>query len=201
MYAAAKSFQSYPTLCDPIDSSPPGSTVPGIFQARTLECIAISFSNAWKWKVKVKSLSRVWLSDPMDCNPPGSSIHGIFQARVLEWVAIAFSVLSVYTHIFKPWEMGTMVVLLTTTTKKWILYLKNWPVYSSISQFGHYSHIGLNNPLLWGCPAHCRRCSSIPGLYPLDAGTIHISPVVTTENASWLTNVRDEGVGGKTNPI
>ena len=55
--AAAKSFQSCPTLCDPIDGSPPGSTVPGILQARTLEWVAISFSNAWKWKVKVKSLS------------------------------------------------------------------------------------------------------------------------------------------------
>ena len=55
------SFQSCPTLCDPIDSSPPGSTVPGILQAGTLEWVAISFSNAWKWKVKVKSLSRVWL--------------------------------------------------------------------------------------------------------------------------------------------
>ena len=54
--AAAKSLQSCPTLCDPIDSSPP---VPGILQARTLEWGAISFSNAWKWKVKVKSLSRV----------------------------------------------------------------------------------------------------------------------------------------------
>ena len=48
-------------LCDPIDSNPPGSPVPGILQARTLEWVAISFSNAWKWKVKVKSLSRVWL--------------------------------------------------------------------------------------------------------------------------------------------
>ena len=48
-------------LCDPIDVSPPGSTVPGILQARTLEWVAISFSSAWKWKVKVKSLSRVWL--------------------------------------------------------------------------------------------------------------------------------------------
>ena len=57
--AAAKSLQSCPTLCDPIDGSPPGSPVPGILQARTLEWIAISFSNAWKWKVKVKSLSRV----------------------------------------------------------------------------------------------------------------------------------------------
>ena len=52
---------SRPTLCDPIDGSPPGSPVPGILQARTLEWVAISFSNAWKWKVKVKSLSSVWL--------------------------------------------------------------------------------------------------------------------------------------------
>ena len=58
---AAKSLQSCPTLCDPTDGSPPGSPVPGIFQARTLEWVAISFSKAWKWKVKVKSLSRVWL--------------------------------------------------------------------------------------------------------------------------------------------
>ena len=55
--AAAKSLQSCPTLCDPIDGSPPGSPVPGILQARTLEWVASSFSNAWKWKVKVKSLS------------------------------------------------------------------------------------------------------------------------------------------------
>ena len=57
--AATKSLQSCPTLCDPTDGSPPGSPVPGILQARTLEWVAISFSNARKWKVKVKSLSRV----------------------------------------------------------------------------------------------------------------------------------------------
>ena len=55
----AKSLQSCPTLCDPMDGSPPGSPIPGILQARTLEWVAISFSNAWKWKVKVKSLSHV----------------------------------------------------------------------------------------------------------------------------------------------
>ena len=93
--AAAKSLQLYPTLCDPIDGSPPGSPVPGILQARTLEWVAISFSNAWMWKVKVKSLSRLTLSDPMDCSPPGSSVYAIFQARVLEWGAIAFS----YKHL------------------------------------------------------------------------------------------------------
>ena len=59
--AAAKSLQSCPTLCDPIDGSPPGSPLLGILQARTLEWVAISFSNAWKWKVKVKLLSRVRL--------------------------------------------------------------------------------------------------------------------------------------------
>ena len=60
--AAAKSLQSCPTLCDPIDGSPPGSAIPGILQARVLEWVAISFSNVWKWKMKVKSLSHVQLS-------------------------------------------------------------------------------------------------------------------------------------------
>ena len=87
--AGAKSLQSCPTLCDPRDGSPPGSPVLGILQARTLGWVAISFSNAWKWKVKVKSLSKhQTLHNPMDCSLPGSSVHGIFQARVLEWGAI-----------------------------------------------------------------------------------------------------------------
>ena len=59
--AAAKPLQSCPTLCDPVDGSPPGSPVPGILKSRTMEWFAISFSNAWKWKVKVKSLSHVQL--------------------------------------------------------------------------------------------------------------------------------------------
>ena len=59
--AAAKSLQSCPTLCNPIDGSPTGSPIPGILQARVLEWVAISFSNAWKWKVKGKMLSRVRL--------------------------------------------------------------------------------------------------------------------------------------------
>ena len=58
---SAKSLQSCPTLCDPTDGSPSGSPIPGILQARTLEWVAISLSNVWKWKVKVKSLSHVWL--------------------------------------------------------------------------------------------------------------------------------------------
>ena len=97
--AAAKSLQSCPTLCDPIDGLPPVSSVSGILQARTLEWVAISFSN-------VKSESEVTqscptLSDPMDCSLPGSSAHGILQTRVLEWGAIAFS-LHEYRNVIMP---------------------------------------------------------------------------------------------------
>ena len=102
--AAAKSLQSCPTLCNTIDGSPPGSPVPGILQARTLEWVAISFSNAGKWKVKNESevaQSCPTLRDPMDCSLPGSSVHGIFQARVLEWGAIAFS-----DTIASKWEVN-----------------------------------------------------------------------------------------------
>ena len=90
--AAAKSLQSCPTLCDPIDGRPPGSPVPGILQARTLEWVAISFSSAWKWKVKGKSLSRVRLLEaPWTTVYQAPPSMGFFQARVLEWGAIAFS--------------------------------------------------------------------------------------------------------------
>ena len=71
--AAAKSLQSCLTLCDPIDGSPPGSPVPGILQARTLEWVAISFSNAWKWKMKVKSFSHVW-------TPLATPLTTVYQA-------------------------------------------------------------------------------------------------------------------------
>ena len=82
--ATAKSLQSCPTLCDPIDGSPLGSSVPGILRARILEWVAISFSNASKWKVKSESevtQSCQTLSDPMDCSLPGSSVHGIFPGK------------------------------------------------------------------------------------------------------------------------
>ena len=91
-YPGVKSLQSCLTLCDPIDGSPPGSPVPGTLKVRTLEWVAIAFSNTWEWKVKVKSLSQVRLSNSMNCSAPGSSIHGILQARVLEWGAIALLV-------------------------------------------------------------------------------------------------------------
>ena len=80
--AAAKLLQSCLTPCDPIDGSPPGSPVPGILQARTLEWVAISFSNAWKWKVKVKSLSRVQLLEtPWTAAYQAPPSMGFFRQR------------------------------------------------------------------------------------------------------------------------
>ena len=90
--AAAKSLQSCPTLCDPINGSPPGSPVPGILQARTLEWVAISFSNALMHAKLPQSY--LTLCDPMNRGAWGAAVHGILQARRLEWVAISASILS-----------------------------------------------------------------------------------------------------------
>ena len=89
--AAAKSLQSCPTLCNPRDGSPPGSPVPGILQAKTLEWVAISFSNVSAAAAAKSLQSCPTLCDPIDGSPPGSAVPGILQARTLEWVAIAFS--------------------------------------------------------------------------------------------------------------
>ena len=92
---AAKSLQLCLTLCDPVDSSPPGFPIPGILQARTLEWVAISFFNAWKWKVKVKSLSRVWLlATPWTAAYQALPSMGLSRQKYWEWGAIAFSALS-----------------------------------------------------------------------------------------------------------
>ena len=91
--AAAKYLQLCPTLCDPIDGSPPGYPVPRILQARTLELGCHFLLQCMKVKSESEAAqSCPTLSDPMDCSPPGSSVHGIFQAGVLGWGAIAFSV-------------------------------------------------------------------------------------------------------------
>ena len=97
--AAAKSLQLCPTLCDPIDGSPPGSPTPGILQGRTLEWVAISFSNAWKWKVKGKLLSHVWL-----LATPWTAAHqappGIVQGRVMEWGALPSPIVPQFSHMY-----------------------------------------------------------------------------------------------------
>ena len=106
---------SHVQLCVPIDGSPPGSPISDISQARILEWVATSFSNAWKWKVKVKLLSRAQLRDSMDCSLPGSSIHGIFEARVLEWVAIALGNTVLKFHLFNLPKKACRVMIVKTT--------------------------------------------------------------------------------------
>ena len=86
--AAAKSFQSCPSLWDPIDGSPPGFFVPGIIQARNWSGLPFLFP---MHACMLSHFSRVWLCNPMDSSPPGSSVHRILQARILEWAAISFS--------------------------------------------------------------------------------------------------------------
>ena len=90
--AAAKSLQLCPTLCDPIDGLPPGSPVPGILQARTLEWVAISFSNAWNWKVKVKSPLRVrLLANPWTAAYQAPPSMGFSRQEYWSGVPFAFS--------------------------------------------------------------------------------------------------------------
>ena len=97
--AAAKSLQSCPTLCDPIDGSPAGSLVPGILQARTLEWVAISFSNAWKWKVKVKSLSHIrLLATPWTATYQAPLSMG--YSRQEYWSGVPLSSLTLSKHIY-----------------------------------------------------------------------------------------------------
>ena len=98
--AAAKSLQSCPTLCDPIDGSPPGSPVPGILQARTQEWVAIAFSKAWKWKVKVKSLSRVrLLATPWTAAFQAPQPMGFSYARLIVGMFDSFFLFGFYLFV------------------------------------------------------------------------------------------------------
>ena len=112
--AAAKSFQSYPSLCNPIDGSPPGSPVPGILQARTLEWVAISFSNAWKWRVKVKSLSRVWLfATPRTAAYQAPPSMGF--SRQEYWSGVPLPSPGAYSFTLQPWHPTPIPVYPTVT--------------------------------------------------------------------------------------
>ena len=102
----AKSLQSCPTLCDSIDSSPPGSSVPGILQARALEWVAIYFCNAWKWKVKVKSLSRVKLFETHGLQPTRLLCPWDFS-RQEHWSGLPFSSAM---HESEKWKWSCSVV-------------------------------------------------------------------------------------------
>ena len=105
--AAAKSLQLCLTLCDPIDGSPPGSAVPGILQARTLEWVAIAFSVVWKWKVKVKSLSRVRLvATPWTAAYQAPPSMGF--SRQQYWSGLLFSCVQFFAS---PWTIARQASL------------------------------------------------------------------------------------------
>ena len=126
--------QLCPTFRDPMECSLPSSSIHGIFQARVLEWVAIAFSNAWKWKVKVKTLSHIWLlATPWTA--PGSSVHGIFQARVLEWVAIAFSDMSPGESSNQKGRFSKELALSFVNTYHFGYYIsREWNVYKYIFQ-------------------------------------------------------------------
>ena len=112
--AATKSLQSCPTLCDPRDGSPPGSPVPGILQARTLEWVAICFSNTWKWKVKVKLLSRVWLL--------ATPWIAAYQAPGSMLLSGNLEILNIYKH-----KHSGIFALSLSFSKIHFLFLLLWP--------------------------------------------------------------------------
>ena len=175
--SAAKSLQSCPTLCDPIDSSPPRSPVPGILQARTLEWVATSFSNALKWKVKVKLLSRVQLfATPWTA--AYQAVHGIFQARGLEWGAIAFSKRSLVFAILLPssislhWSLRkaflSLFALLWNSEFRWV-YISFSPlpftsllIYSKASLDNHFAFLHFFFPWGWSWSLPPVQCHESP---------------------------------------
>ena len=169
--AAAKVLQPCLTLCNPIEGSPPGSTIPGILQARTLELAAISFSNAWKWKVKVKSLSRVRLfSTPWTAAYQASPSMGFSRQELLEWVSVAFS-----QHI---WGLA-----IPQTSRNYL--------HLSISESDfHLLGIATDEWLkLWSSPSR-------PGKYTYKCKRYrkqkHINGVPQTENIFWKQWDRDQ---------
>ena len=104
---AAKSLQSCPTLCNSIDGSPPGSPIPGVLQARTLEWVAISFSNAWKWKVKVKSLSGVRLfATPWTAAYQAPSPMGFSRQEYWSGVPLSSPKYALDQHFSKLYQTG-----------------------------------------------------------------------------------------------
>ena len=125
--AAAKLLQLCPNLYDSIDSSPPGSPVPGILQARTLEWVAISFSSAWKWKVKVKPLSRVWLfatawTAAYKAPPPmGFSRQEYWSGLPLPWPIILLG-MSKYNQTFGTYFWTTLLLFKLNCNVNQILF-------------------------------------------------------------------------------
>ena len=139
---AAKSLQSCPTLCDPTDGSPPGSPVPGILQARTLEWVAISSSNAWKWKVKVKSLSRVGLlATPWTAAYQAPPSMGF--SRREDWSGVPLPSPSIHARMVKRRKLTSVSEGSNWTSPTLLVKSTNW-----------YHHVGImfgNIHTRWTC--------------------------------------------------
>ena len=208
--AAAKSLQSCLTLCDPIDSSPPGPAIPGILQARTLEWVAISFSNAWKWKVKVKSLSRVqlfatpWTAAYQAPPPMGFS-------RQEYWSGVPLPSLMIYSA-YKLNKQGDNMQPWYTPFPIWnqsvvpcpVLTVASWPAYRFLKRQVRWSSIPISfrifHSLLWstqgfpgGSDGKVSACNagdlgSIPGLGRFPGGE-NSNPF----QYSFLENTMDGG--------
>ena len=143
-----KLTQLCPTLCDPIDGSPPGSSVPGILQARILEWVAISFSKACLQSKSLESCLTLW--DPIDGSPPGSSVPGILQARILEWVAISFS--NAWKWQVKVKALSHVRLLATPWTAAY-----QAPLSMGFSRQEYWSGLPLPSPSYQGIPSNTER--------------------------------------------
>ena len=145
-HAAAKSLQSCPTLCDPIDDSQPGSPVPGIPQARTLEWVAISFSNAWKWKVKGKFLSPIrLLASPWTAAyqaPPsmGFSRQEYWSAVPLNTIICVYEYILIWCIWHTRYHTLTQYVLTGTHLSK---------IYSSVSKTTYFHLVYSRRDYIW----------------------------------------------------
>ena len=147
--AAAKSLESCLTLCDSIDRSPPGSSVPGILQARTLEWVAISFSNAWKWKVKVKLLSRVWLFKTSWTAayqaPPSMGFSRQESQSILKLISIELVMISNHLIVYPPLLLLPSVFpsirVFSNESTLHMRWPKYWSFSFSISPSNEYSRI------------------------------------------------------------
>ena len=144
MLCYAKSLKSCPTLCNPVDGSPPGSPVPGILQARTLEWVTVSFSNAWKWKVKVKSLSPVRLfPTPWTAAyqaPPSMGFSRQAYWSGLPLPSLRTSILSSINSQCCPNSQETTEISLLSPSSAQSTYLSNM-------YYLHNIHLSLNNSL------------------------------------------------------
>ena len=144
--AAAKSLQLCLTLCDPTDGSPPGSTIPGILQARTLEWVAISFPNAWKWKGKVKSLSRVQLfTTPWTAAYQAPPLMGFSRQEYWSGVPLPSLIYSAYKlnkqgDNVQPW-CTPFPIWNQSVTPCPVLTVASWPAYRFLKRQVRWSRI------------------------------------------------------------